>query len=98
MSWTTVLVTATRLRAVRTGFRFETGTRNFSVPRNVRTGPGDHPNAYSIGAGVLSPGKVAGRVIRYSRLSRAVSNEWCCTFTFPVILYGRDKLYVAFTQ
>jgi hypothetical protein len=82
------MVTETRLRAVRPGFRFETGTRDFCVLRNVETGSGAHANSYSICAGVLSAGKVAGRDVSHSLLSRAVRNEWCCTFTLPVVFFS----------
>ena len=98
MSRSTIIVTEARLRAVRSRFRFETGTRYFSVHRNVQTGSGAHPNSYSVGAGVLSRGKVAGRDVSHSRLSRAVRNEWCSTFIFPVVLFGRDKLNFTFTS
>jgi len=41
---------------------------------------------------------MAGRLVSHSRLSRTFRNEWCCTFTFPVVLSDSYKLNFTFTS
>jgi hypothetical protein len=38
------------------GLQFRQGQENFSLQRNVHTGPGAHPMSYSVSTGVLSWG------------------------------------------
>ena len=45
-----------KLLAGRTGVHISVGASSFPVPKNAHTGPGDHPDSYSVGIGILPRG------------------------------------------
>jgi hypothetical protein len=82
LDWDGIVSIVTRLQGVKSWQ--EQGMIFFS--KNVKTGSGTHPAAYSVGVGVLSqvvkwPGH---EVIHVPPSSIMVKNGWIYTFTSPV--------------
>jgi hypothetical protein len=73
------------------GVRFPVRTGNFSLHHRVQTGPGAHSASYQMGTRCSFPGGKAAGVVELTthlHLVPRLKNEWSCTSTPPICLYG----------
>jgi hypothetical protein len=62
--------------------------RDFSLLKNVQTGPGAHPASYSMGIGSLFlRGKAAGNAKLITRFNTESNNAWSYNIQSPIHLY-----------